>query len=226
MGRVSWWRIGPASSTGWPITFMMRPRVPSPTGTAIGMPVSTTSWPRTRPSVMSMAMVRTVASPRCWATSSTRRLPWLSVSSAFRIAGRWSSNLTSTTAPMIWEMRPPFLAMSSSFLMSAPGLQRLGAGDDLDQFLGDHRLAGSVVGQGLLADHVACVAGGVVHRAHLGAIEGGVVLHQRAEYLHRDVARQQLGEDVLLVGLVFVGRAVAACRGRRKHRRDELLRRR
>ena len=35
-----------------------------------------TSWPRTRPSVESMAMVRTVFSPRCWATSSTRRLPW------------------------------------------------------------------------------------------------------------------------------------------------------
>ena len=36
--------------------------------------------------------VRTVFSPRCWATSSTRRTPPLSVSSAFRIAGRWSSN--------------------------------------------------------------------------------------------------------------------------------------
>ena len=32
--------------------------------------------------------VRTVDSPRCWATSSTRRLPWFLVSSALRIAGR------------------------------------------------------------------------------------------------------------------------------------------
>ena len=64
----------PASSTGSPTTFMMRPSVPSPTGTAIGLPVSITSWPRTRPSLVSMAMVRTVDSPRCWATSSTRRL--------------------------------------------------------------------------------------------------------------------------------------------------------
>jgi hypothetical protein len=32
-------------------------------------PVSITGWPRTRPSVVSMAMVRTVFSPRCWATS-------------------------------------------------------------------------------------------------------------------------------------------------------------
>ena len=43
--------IGPASSTASPTTFMMRPKVSSPTGTAIGSPVSTTSWPRTRPSV-------------------------------------------------------------------------------------------------------------------------------------------------------------------------------
>ena len=68
--------IGPASSTGSPMTFMMRPSVSSPTGTVIGLPVSTTSWPRTRPSVESMAMVRTVFSPRCCATSSTRRWPW------------------------------------------------------------------------------------------------------------------------------------------------------
>ncbi len=34
-----------------------------------------TGWPRTRPSLMSMAMVRTVFSPRCCATSSTSRLP-------------------------------------------------------------------------------------------------------------------------------------------------------
>ena len=39
--------IGPASSTGSPMTFMMRPRVPSPTGTAIGAPVSVTPCPRT-----------------------------------------------------------------------------------------------------------------------------------------------------------------------------------
>ena len=49
-------------------------------------------------------------SPRCWATSSTRRLPWLSVSSAFRIAGSSPSNCTSTTAPITWAMRPVLLA--------------------------------------------------------------------------------------------------------------------
>ena len=33
--------IGPASSTGSPMTFMIRPRQPGPTGTVIGPPVST-----------------------------------------------------------------------------------------------------------------------------------------------------------------------------------------
>ena len=70
------------------------------TGTVIGAPVSVTASPRTRPSDASMAMVRTVFSPRCCATSSTRRWPLLSHSKAFRMAGRWSSNWTSTTAPM------------------------------------------------------------------------------------------------------------------------------
>ena len=70
------------------MTLMMRPSVSSPTGTEIGAPVSVHSWPRTRPSEVSIATVRTVFSPRCCATSSTRRLPPFVVSSAFRIAGR------------------------------------------------------------------------------------------------------------------------------------------
>src|SRR5712671_3752673 len=110
MARLPSDLIGPASSTGSPITFMMRPSVPTPTGTMIGLPVSPTSWPRTRPSAVSMAMVRTVDSPRCCATSSTRRLPPFCVSSAFRMAGRWPADCTSTTAPMTWVMRPVWLA--------------------------------------------------------------------------------------------------------------------
>ena len=92
--------IGPASSTGSPMTFMMRPSVPSPTGTRMGWPVSVTAWPRVRPSDTSMAMQRTAFSPRCCATSSTSRLPLFEVSSAFRISGRWPSNFTSTTGPI------------------------------------------------------------------------------------------------------------------------------
>ena len=106
IGREPFAPMGPASSTGSPMTFMMRPSVSSPTGMRIGLPVSVTDWPRTRPSVASMAMVRTVFSPRCWATSRTSRLPLLEVSSAFRIGGNSPSNATSTTAPMTCEMRP------------------------------------------------------------------------------------------------------------------------
>jgi hypothetical protein len=112
------WSIGPASSIGSPITFMMRPRVAGPTGTRMGVPVSITSWPRVRPSVVSMAMARTAFSPRCWATSNTRRtsLPVLAstflVSSAFRIAGSSPfSKETSTTAPITWRSLPLALVL-------------------------------------------------------------------------------------------------------------------
>src|SRR5579859_4000814 len=169
--------IGPASSIGSPMTFMMRPSVAGPTGTVIGRPVSNTGWPRVRPSVVSMAMARTVFSPRCWATSNTRRKGWpvrwsvLVVSSALWIAGRWPSNSTSTTAPMICTSLPVATALAAvagvfaeafagalgaAGFFAAAGflavvvamavsfdfrLERFGAGDDLDQLLGDLRLA-------------------------------------------------------------------------------------
>ncbi len=98
--------IGPRSSIGSPMTFMIRPSVLGPTGTRICEPVALTVCPRVKPSVESIAIVRTTFSPRCWATSSTRRLPPLSVSSADRIGGSSPSNATSTTAPMTWLTRP------------------------------------------------------------------------------------------------------------------------
>src|SRR6202030_3226477 len=227
MARLPSDLIGPASSIGSPMTFMMRPSVPTPTGTRIGAPVSLTSWPRTRPSVVSIAMVRTVDSPRCCATSSTRRLPPFWVSSAFRMAGRCPSNCTSTTAPMTCVMRPVWLAGVAMKILSLRLLERLGAGDDFDQLLGDHRLAGSIVDQGLLADHVAGVAGGVVHRAHLRAVERGVVFQQRAEDLHREVARQQPAQNFVFFRLVFVRCRRAGIGGGGLHdQRNDLLRRR
>src|SRR3954453_11749098 len=154
---------------------MMRPSVPAPTGTMIGLPVSVTSWPRTRPSVVSIAMVRTVDSPRCCATSSTRRLPLFLVSSELRMAGRWPSNCTSTTAPMTWVTRPIWLAAVAIYclLRSEFGSRSdcFRTGDNFDEFLGDLGLTRAVVDQRLLADHVARVAGGVIHRRHLRAIE-------------------------------------------------------
>src|SRR6201995_3891621 len=100
------------------MTLMMRPSVSSPTGTSIGWPVSLTSWPRTRPSVASIAIVRRVDSPRCWATSRTRRLAPFLVSSELRMAGRWPSNCTSTTAPMTWVTRPIWLAAVAIYFVS------------------------------------------------------------------------------------------------------------
>src|SRR5947209_2235272 len=120
-----------------------------------------------------MAMARTVFSPRCWATSNTRRKGWpvrwsvLVVSSADWIAGRWPSNSTSTTAPMICTSLPVATAcaalgpleaffgaagfLAAGFLGAVAAsdmtvsfdfrLERFGAGDDLDQLLGDLRLA-------------------------------------------------------------------------------------
>ena len=79
---------------------MILPSVSSPTGTEIGAPVLSTAWPLLSPSVVSIAIVLTEFSPRCWATSRTNFFPSCSTSKASNIAGRWSSNFTSTTAPM------------------------------------------------------------------------------------------------------------------------------
>ena len=55
--------IGPLSSMVSPITLIILPNVSGPTGIVIGPPVSVHFWPLTRPSVPSIAMVRTVFSP-------------------------------------------------------------------------------------------------------------------------------------------------------------------
>ena len=68
------------------------------------------------------------------------------------------------------------------------------------------RLALAVVLDRQAVDHVAGVAGRIVHRGHLRAVEAGLVLEQRAIDLDRDVARQQVGEDLFLVRLIFDGR--------------------
>src|SRR5215470_19580178 len=103
---------------------------------------------------------------------------------------------------------------------------RLGAGNDLDQLLGDHRLTRAVIRQRLLADHFSRVARGVVHRSHLRTVERGGILEQRAENLNGDVARQELDEDFVLIRLVFVDDAVTVATIALEHGRNDLLRRR
>ena len=58
-----------------PTTFMTLPRICAPTGMVMGFPVETTFMPRCSPSVLSMAMVRTVSSPMCCCTSTINVLP-------------------------------------------------------------------------------------------------------------------------------------------------------
>ena len=59
----------PRSSMGSPSRLNIRPSVCLPIGTVMGPPVSSAFMPRTRPSVESSAMHRTVLLPRCDATS-------------------------------------------------------------------------------------------------------------------------------------------------------------
>src|SRR5262245_32042054 len=181
MARFSTPFTGPASSTGSPMTFMMRPSVPGPTGTAIGWPVSVTSWPRTRPSDVSMAMVRTVDSPRCCATSSTRRWPPFVVSSAFRIAGRCPSNCTSTTAPMTWVTFPTALVWGVAISFSPSNVRRSDHGQrDGHVVARGARIGANLVGvldQGL---HLGLV------RARDGDLHLGLEPEADVVLLHRD----------------------------------------
>src|ERR1700758_1943912 len=126
-----------------------------------------------------MATVRTVFSPRCCATSSTRRLPWFSACNAFRIAGRSPSKCTSTTAPRTWVILPTRFFAMGALLSFSVRLESLGAGNDLDQFLRDGGLARPIVVDGQAVDHVAGVAGRAVHRRHPRALFAGAILEQR-----------------------------------------------
>src|SRR5436309_3582642 len=102
----------------------MRPSVCSPTGTVIGPPVSRTSVPRRRPSVVSMATARTRSSPRCCCTSQISLPPppvpdempsaspncSRSISSALLISGSSSGKTASITTPWISSTRPGLTA--------------------------------------------------------------------------------------------------------------------
>ena len=84
--------IGPLSSIGSPMTFIILPNVSSPTGIVIGPFVSITYYPLTKPSVESIAIVRTLESPKCWDTSNINLTLSFSTFKAFKIGGKAPSN--------------------------------------------------------------------------------------------------------------------------------------
>src|SRR3989344_7047976 len=98
--------IASRPSMGSPMTLNMRPSAASPTGTKMGAPMSVTSVSRASPAVSPIEGLRARLSPRCCATSRTKRSPFRVTSSACLIAGSPWSKRTSTMGPIIWVMVP------------------------------------------------------------------------------------------------------------------------
>src|SRR6185437_6702471 len=200
-----------SSSIGAPITLNMRPSVSTPTGTEIGVPVATTTSPRRKPSVASIAMQRTTLSPIAPSTSSTTVRPSFVLTSRASKSSGWSpgGKVTSTTAPMTWLTLPSRVfffvsAIFRSLLVLARRAQRLGAAHDLHQLCCDARLPHLVGVQGQVVDQVARRLGRVLHRDHLRAVLAGLVLEHGLVHLRLDVTRQQRVEHRLGVWLVDV----------------------
>src|SRR5580698_2298097 len=196
---------GPLPSMVSPMTLNIRPSVASPTGTWIGAPVARTASPRRTPSVVSMAMVRTVLLPRLCCTSSTSRLPSSrSISSASRISGRRSPlNSTSTTGPITCTTAPVPDCNSTTAISLSSAFKRRGAGDDLHQLCRDRRLPHLVGGEGQVFDELACVVGRIAHRNHACGLLGCPVLQHGSINLRLDISGQQRVEHILGVGLVL-----------------------
>src|SRR3954464_7499423 len=232
IGQRSSTSMSPIWSIGSPSRLKMRPSVTLPTGTVMGPPVSTTSMPRARPSVESIATARTRSSPRCCCTSQTMTsssAPALTPSSsisllasgramviALLISGSSSGNTASITTPVISSMRPTFLPSlwRSSFFSSVAAIgfslaQRLGAGDDFHDLLGDLGLAGTVHLEGQVVDELAGVLGRVAHGGHARAVLGSGGLQQGAVDRDLDVVGDESLEDLLGVGLVLDEGAMA-----------------
>src|SRR5258705_3419271 len=181
----------------------MRPRPTSPTGTEIGPPLSTACMPRTSPAVELMAMQRTTVSPMWSATSTVRSMPFAlsSMRIALRIFGSLSgSTATSTVGPITCTTRPAFMLGSSQPTGTRPArrwglLERLGATHDVQQFLGDHRLANPVALQHQRVDQLARILARRSHRDHACGVFGRQRVGERREQLGGLVTRQPLGKD-------------------------------
>src|SRR5450755_4114581 len=217
---------GSPRSIGSPSRLKIRPSVPGPTGTVIGAPVSSTSVPRDRPSVMSIATARTRSSPRCcWTShtrtsfppaamsrsSSSRAASGLAIVIAWLISGSRSGNTASITTPWISTIRPTFLvSVVSDIVLHIGSAEPFSAGDDFHDLLRDLRLAGSVHLQRQILDQRAGVLGRVAHRGHPRTMLGRGRLEQRPVDRDLDVVGHQALEDLLRLGLVLDQRPVLA----------------
>src|SRR5277367_4481343 len=104
--------------------------------------------------------------------------------------GSSPSNCTSITAPITWVTRPTMLLAITVLSLS----NGFGAGDDLDEFLGDIGLARTVVVQRQALDHVAGIARRVVHCGHAGAVFAGGTFQQCAVDRDGERLRQEPGQ--------------------------------
>src|SRR5579875_766717 len=210
-----------------PSRLKIRPSVSRPTGTVIGAPVSITSVPRARPSVVSIATARTRSSPRCCCTSQVRYSScWAAMSSvssalaasgrltmiAWLISGSLSGNTASMTTPVTSSIRPVLRSvlvvlasvvadMLCVFSLSAS--DALGARDDFHDLLGDLRLARPVHLERQVVDQGAGVVRGVLHRGHPCTVLGRRGFEQRPVDRHLDVVGNQALEDLLGIRLVL-----------------------
>src|SRR6516225_461449 len=110
--------------------------------------------------------------------------------------GNSPSNCTSITAPITWVTRPTILLAISR----SPLSDSFGTGDDLNQFLGDVRLARAVVVQRQAVDHVPGVTCRIVHRSHARPVLARRAFQERMIDLDGERLRQQAREDGLLIG--------------------------
>ena len=224
IGAVSVAPIGPRSSIGSPITFMIRPSVIGPTGTRICEPVSRHLLAagqavgrvhRDRADGVLAEMLRDFEHEAVAVIVGLERREDRRQLAVERHVDDGADDLARSRPVLVvrgggcHEYLPCLLSFGvhELWIVSGAGsstkLERFRARDDLDELGGDRGLAGAVVLDRQPVDHVARVARRIVHRGHPAALLGRGIFQQRAEDLDRDVARQQLGEDFLLVGLIF-----------------------
>jgi len=92
----------------------------TPTGILMGAPVALTAWPRTRPSVPSIAMHRTVFSPRCCATSRTSLWPDGESKIELKIINNYDIPTTSKASRMRGNLSPSKWTYASDSIPLVP----------------------------------------------------------------------------------------------------------